>query len=366
FFLTRHVAARILTYVGCLTPLPCGSATPSGDGPSSTTSTSRSSPPTVGPAALITVRVPSRASSSATGSPVPTSSGSPASAASAARFSGESSATTTATSAESNRALLSATAVPTGSSPGSTVEAGGSGTSTTSTLSPSDVQAPREPISASAAAPVNVLRETVPCSRPRAATAHAPLVGRPVPGSRRNAGRGHRVRGARARGTAARPRVRVRSLRAGDLDRLQIGQLDLDGRLAAAHPVGAEGAGPRRPQAQRRERAALPGHVHRDAGPGAQSAHRAVGQQRRHGGQQLDLAAVALQQALRERGHDPEVPVDLERRVGGEEIRVQAAALGALRGLRRAQVELEQGLDPVRAPQPCPQRRLPHQGPAGR
>src|SRR5699024_9915821 len=355
-----------VTASGCPFRRTSGSSTSSVDGSSSTTSTSPSRPSIVGPAVLITVRAPSRESSSATGSPVPTSTGRPASAARAGSCCGESSATATATSAESNRALLSATAVPAGSSPGSTVEAGGSGTSTTSTVPSSDVHAPRVPISARAAAPVNVLRETVPSSSPRAPTAHAPLLGRPGPGSRRIAGRGHRVRGARVRGTAARPRVRVRSDRAGHLDRLPVRQLDLDGRLAAAHPVGAEGAGPRRPQGQRGERAALPGHVHRDAGPGAPPELGSLGQQRRLGGQQLDLAAGALQQALRECGHDPEVPVDLERGMGGEEVRVQAAALGAVRGLRRAQVELEQGLDPVRPSQPRPQRRLPHQGPAGR
>src|SRR5699024_8904186 len=164
-----------VTASGCPFRRTCGSSTSSVEGSSSTTSTSPSSPSSVGPAVLITVRTPSRASSSATGSPVPTNTGRPASAATALSCSGESSATTTATSAESNRARLSATAVPAGSSPGSTVEPGGSVTSTTSTCSPSDVQAPREPISASAAAPVNVLRETVLSSRPPAPTAHAPL-----------------------------------------------------------------------------------------------------------------------------------------------------------------------------------------------
>ena len=115
-----------------------------------------------------------------------------------------------------------------------------------------------------------------------------------------------------------------------------------------------------------------PADVHRIAAARAQAAHRAVRPRRRQRGQQVDLAALALQQHLGDPRGSAEVAVDLERRVGVEQVRVGAPALvlrlartpartaGACaacgrRGRRRAAAPRARSSTPW--PSPCRRRR---------
>ncbi len=83
--------------------------------------------------------------------------------------------------------------------------------------------------------------------------------------------------------------------------------------------------------------------------------------------QQLDLAGVALQQHLRDARGRAEVAVDLERRMGAEQVRIDAGAAADVVGRGVAGRPQKHPYQAVRAggvPEPRPQVDLPGQRPA--
>src|SRR6185369_15418387 len=89
-----------------------------------------------------------------------------------------------------------------------------------------------------------------------------------------------------------------------------------------------------------RQGTAAPVDVDLDSASGSQPAHAALRPSRRQGGQKVDLTGVTLQQHLGDPRRRAEVAVDLEGRMGVEEVGVDAAAARVVGG--RAPRRLEQ------------------------
>jgi len=70
-----------------------------------------------------------------------------------------------------------------------------------------------------------------------------------------------------------------------------------------------------------------PFHVHREPPARPEPGHLALGPCAGQRGQEPDNAPVALEEHLGDPGRAAEIPVNLERRMGAEEVRVSAAAV---------------------------------------
>ncbi len=118
---------------------------------------------------------------------------------------------------------------------------------------------------------------------------------------------------------------------------------------------------------RRLDRTVLPGDVGRDPAMGAKPAHRTPRPGSRQGRQQVDGVAPALQQHFRNAGGRAEVAVNLERRMGIEQVGVGAAARAVVGPLIIDQAELarQQLQGAVAVPEAGPLVDLPAQAPAG-
>ena len=110
----------------------------------------------------------------------------------------------------------------------------------------------------------------------------------------------------------------------------------------------------------------LPVQVDRGAAAHAHPAEAALTPAVRQGGQEVDEALVALQEHLADAGRAAVVAVNLERRMGAEQVGEGAAAvcagLGVHGGLEEAAEQLPGA---VAVAQPCPEVHLPRPAPAG-
>ncbi|OCI29949.1 hypothetical protein OERS_33330 [Oerskovia enterophila] len=116
-----------------------------------------------------------------------------------------------------------------------------------------------------------------------------------------------------------------------------------------------------------------PGDPHEDPATCSQPVDLALGPGLGQRGQQVQVVGVALEEHLGDRGREAQVPVDLERRVRAEEVRVEPAAVRGGPALQRARRRLDRPqrephlvVGPVAAPEPGPQRGPPGEGPTGR
>ena len=175
---------------------------------------------------------------------------------------------------------------------------------------------------------------------------------------------------------SARPRPPTHSPPAADPDRARdrtgSGSVPARAPCTAPRPHGDRRADARdaaQPRAQlgARQRAARPRQVDLEAAAQADAAHLARWPRRRQRRQQVDLAGVALRQHLDDAGGGAEVAVDLERRVGVEQVGVDAAAAAIVRraGVDEGEQPRQQLERALAIEQPRPLVDLPGQAPAG-
>src|SRR5690606_7420142 len=158
-----------------------------------------------------------------------------------------------------------------------------------------------------------------------------------------------------ARGARLHPKI-VR----GDEHGTRRAHADIGGRGPPPHPDGSV-APWTRDEPRLDEFALGPGDVHDNAGARDEAPYGPGGKTRRHGGKQLDLAAVALQERLGDAGDEAVVGVDLERRVRREQVRVEAPGELPVVPTGIAEEQLNELVEAVATAKARPHRHLPRE-----